>query len=105
KLDVRQIPLRRALDAPFDFANRGQIAVQNDAVPRIEIALQQLRAVIDAVQQADVLPGDRITLLVRVALAEKLDEDLPWIEFHRQRRCRIAERQRGTVIASRAAAR
>ena len=36
----------------------------------------------------------------RVALAEELQEHFARVEFHRQRRVRVAERQRGAVVAA-----
>ena len=66
--------------------------------PRLPFRL--CRALQDQIQQAVRACVDGRALLRRVALTEQLEKDLPRIRLHRQRRFRVAERQRGIVSAA-----
>ena len=100
----RQVAARRQLHAPLDLAHRLQVVVEHHAIAGAEVPPQRAGAAGDAVQQAPRLARDRRALLRRVAFAEQLREHLARVVFHRQRRVRVAERQRGVVVARRAAA-
>ena len=102
-LERRHILCRRHLRAPLDLANAFEIAVQHGAVAASEPALQLLGVVQDQIEDAVGLVADRCALLRRVAFPEQLQKDLARIGFHRQRRIRVAERQRriDAVIARR----
>src|SRR6185369_2627938 len=89
----------------LDFAKRLEIVVEYHAVARTEITLQAARPIADAIEQALGLGCDRGALFRRVSFAEQLREYLARVEFHRQRRVRVAERERRVVEARRSAAR
>src|SRR5262249_21704956 len=94
-LQTRNIRSSSLLSTPLDLADGFEVAVEYGAVVISEFALEFFGAVPDKVQDAVSLAADECTFLRRVSFTEKLEENFARIVFHRQRRFRIAEGQRG----------
>ena len=80
---ARQIPLLRQLDATFDLAHGVEVAIENHAVARAQLALQRLCALGDQIEKTLRLIHDRLAFFGRIAFTKQLREDLARVEFHR----------------------
>ena len=94
----------RLLHAALDLPHAFQVVVERDPISGAQIALEGSRTLLDQVQDARSLLHQRGALFGGVAFAEELRKHLARVVFHRQRRVRVAERQRAAVIAAAGAA-